>query len=127
QSLKSLEALVEELERGDLPLERAMQKFEEGIRLTRACEAALKDAEQRVEILLKNAGGAEVLREFEVDDGSSQGPPSPDLLPGSKKARERDPAPGLAGATKALPGAGRLVEADGRRRRAAGRHQLAVH
>lgn len=71
QSLKSLEALVEELERGDLPLERAMQKFEEGIRLTRACEAALKDAEQRVEILLKNAGGEEVLREFEVDDGSS--------------------------------------------------------
>ena len=45
-----------------------MQKFEEGIRLTRRCQAALKDAEQRVEILLKSAGGEEALEEFEVDE-----------------------------------------------------------
>ncbi|HEX7061389.1 MAG TPA: exodeoxyribonuclease VII small subunit [Woeseiaceae bacterium] len=70
QSLKTLEALIEELERGDLPLEQAMQKFEQGVRLTRDCQAALKDAEQRVEILLKSAGGEEALQEFEVDDRS---------------------------------------------------------
>jgi exodeoxyribonuclease VII small subunit len=70
QSLKTLEALIEELERGDLPLEQAMQKFEQGVRLTRDCQAALKDAEQRVEILLKTAGGEEALQEFEVDDRS---------------------------------------------------------
>ena len=68
QSLEALEALIEELESGELPLEQAMQKFEQGIKLTRSCQAALKDAEQRVEILLKNAGGEEALEEFEVDD-----------------------------------------------------------
>ena len=68
KSLQDLEALIDELESGELPLEQAMQKFEEGIRLTRNCQAALKDAEQRVEILLKSAGGEEALEEFEVDE-----------------------------------------------------------
>ena len=67
KSLADLEELVEELESGDLPLEKAMKKFEEGIKLTRGCQAALKEAEQKVEILLKSAGG-EDLEEFEVED-----------------------------------------------------------
>ena len=67
KSLADLEALVEELESGDLPLEKAMKKFEEGIKLTRGCQAALKEAEQKVEILLKSAGG-EQLEAFEVDE-----------------------------------------------------------
>jgi exodeoxyribonuclease VII small subunit len=67
KSLAELEDLVEELESGDLPLEKAMKKFEEGIKLTRGCQAALKEAEQKVEILLKSAGG-EDLEDFEVDD-----------------------------------------------------------
>ena len=67
KSLADLEKLVTELESGDLPLEKAMRKFEEGIKLTRGCQAALKEAEQKVQILLKSAGG-EDLQEFEVDD-----------------------------------------------------------
>ena len=67
KSLANLEELVEELESGDLPLETAMKKFEEGIKLTRGCQTALKDAEQKVQILLKSAGG-EDLTDFEVDD-----------------------------------------------------------
>ena len=67
KSLAGLEKLVEEHESGDLPLEKAMQKFEEGIKLTRGCQAALREAEQKVEILLKSAGG-EDLEEFEADD-----------------------------------------------------------
>jgi len=67
KSLAELEELVEELESGDLPLEKAMKKFEEGIKLTRGCQAALKEAEQKVEILLSSAGD-EDLEEFEVDD-----------------------------------------------------------
>ncbi len=67
KSLADLEELVEELESGDLPLEKAMKKFEEGIKLTRGCQAALKEAEQKVEILLQSAGGEE-LEDFEVDD-----------------------------------------------------------
>ena len=70
KSLQDLEALINELEGGELPLEQAMQKFEEGIRLTRNCQAALKDAEQRVEILLKSAGGEEALEEFEADESA---------------------------------------------------------
>jgi len=66
KSLADLEALVEELESGDLPLDQAMKKFEEGIKLTRGCQAALKDAEQKVEILLKSAGGAEALEKFDA-------------------------------------------------------------
>jgi exodeoxyribonuclease VII small subunit len=68
KSLADLESLVEELESGDLPLEKAMQKFEEGIKLTRGCQTALKEAEQKVEILLKTAGGDESLQEFDAPD-----------------------------------------------------------
>ena len=50
----------------DRRLETAMKKFEQGIKLTRGCQAALKEAEQKVEILLKSAGG-EDLSEFEVE------------------------------------------------------------
>lgn len=67
KSLAQLEDLVEELESGDLPLEKAMKKFEEGIKLTRGCQAALKEAGQKVEILLQSAGDEE-LEEFEVDE-----------------------------------------------------------
>ncbi len=66
KSLTDLEDLVEELEAGDLPLEKAMKKFEEGIKLTRGCQAALKEAEQKVEILLKSAGG-EDLETFKIE------------------------------------------------------------
>ena len=68
KTLADLEALVEELESGDLPLEKAMKKFEEGIKLTRACQTALKDAEQKVEILVQSAGGDEELQSFDVEE-----------------------------------------------------------
>ena len=68
KALGDLETLVEELESGDLPLEKAMQKFEDGIKLTRSCQSALKDAEQKVEILLKSAGGEEALEDFDVGE-----------------------------------------------------------
>ena len=67
KSLADLETLVDELESGDLPLEKAMKKFEEGIKLTRQCQAALKEAEQKVEILVQSAGG-ENLEDFNIDD-----------------------------------------------------------
>ena len=68
KSLAALEDIVEELESGDLPLEKAMKKFEEGIKLTRGAQAALKEAEQKVEILLQSAGGEDQLDAFEVDE-----------------------------------------------------------
>jgi exodeoxyribonuclease VII small subunit len=71
KALSDLEELVEELESGDLPLEEAMKKFEDGIKLTRSCQTALKDAEQKVEVLLKSAGGDEALEDFDIDSDDS--------------------------------------------------------
>ena len=68
KALSDLEALVDELESGDLPLETAMKKFEAGIKLTRNCQAALREAEQKVEILLKSTGGEESLKDFEAEE-----------------------------------------------------------
>jgi exodeoxyribonuclease VII small subunit len=53
RSLEELETLVQRMEKGDLSLEDSLTQFERGIRLTRACEKALREAEQKVEILLE--------------------------------------------------------------------------
>ncbi len=55
QALAELEQTVERLEQGDLPLEDALKQFERGISLARACQEALKQAEQKVEILLQKS------------------------------------------------------------------------
>ena len=55
-AMRDLEELVERLEQGDLPLEESLAAFERGVTLTRTCQSALKEAEQKVEILLKKAG-----------------------------------------------------------------------
>lgn len=59
KSLEELEALVTRLESGELPLEQALKEFEQGVKLTRQCQAALQEAEQKVEILLKKTATAE--------------------------------------------------------------------
>ena len=56
-SLKELEQIVQQLEGGDLPLERSLELFEQGVRLSRECQKRLDEAEQKVEILLKGADG----------------------------------------------------------------------
>jgi exodeoxyribonuclease VII small subunit len=66
-AMRDLEKLVERLEQGDMPLEESLAAFERGIMLTRACQTALKEAEQKVEILLKKAGEAAV-EDFTPDE-----------------------------------------------------------
>ena len=74
-SLKELEQIVEQLEAGDLPLERSLELFEQGVKLSRDCQQRLDEAERRVEVLLKNADGtftkqpAEKEEEEEEEDG----------------------------------------------------------
>jgi exodeoxyribonuclease VII small subunit len=58
-SLAELEGLVERLEQGDMPLDDALRSFERGVALTRQCQGALKAAQQKVEILLKNSVNAD--------------------------------------------------------------------
>ena len=55
KSLEELEALLQELESGELTLEAALAQFERGVKLTRQCQNALQEAEQKVEILLKKS------------------------------------------------------------------------
>lgn len=56
QSLADLQTLVERLENGELSLEDSLTAFEQGIRLTRDCQSALAQAEQKVQILLERDG-----------------------------------------------------------------------
>ncbi len=55
-ALKELEALVVRLEQGDLPLEESLKNFERGIELTRTCQQALQEAEQKVQTLVDKEG-----------------------------------------------------------------------
>jgi exodeoxyribonuclease VII small subunit len=56
ECLQRLEQIVTELEKGDIPLERALGLFEEGIQLSSSCRQELEDAEGKVEILLNRNG-----------------------------------------------------------------------
>ncbi|HEY5999530.1 MAG TPA: exodeoxyribonuclease VII small subunit [bacterium] len=76
-ALARLEEIVHELEEADLPLERSLAVFEEGVRLSRLLHQRLNEAERKVEILLKDEGGAKV--------------PVP-FAPGGEAGRARGPA-----------------------------------
>ncbi len=54
--MEELEKLVEQMERGDISLEESLKSFERGVKLTRTCQQALQDAEQKVQILLEKNG-----------------------------------------------------------------------
>jgi exodeoxyribonuclease VII small subunit len=55
-ALQQLEGIVKEMESTDLPLERALELFEKGMKLSEACRKQLEEAETRVEMLIKRAG-----------------------------------------------------------------------
>jgi exodeoxyribonuclease VII small subunit len=73
KSLAELESIVEQLESGELPLDKSLKEFERGVRLSRECQGALKDAEQRVQVLM---GGE--LRDFATDDPEGAEDPEED-------------------------------------------------
>ena len=56
ECLQQLEKIVEQLERGDLPLEQSLKLFEDGVRLSNSCRQELDSAEGKVEILIKQSG-----------------------------------------------------------------------
>lgn len=75
-SLQRLEQIVDELEKGNVPLEQALKLFEEGVKLSAACRGELEEAEGKVEVLLKQNGKLRAV----VFDSSAEKPQS-----GSKK------------------------------------------
>jgi exodeoxyribonuclease VII small subunit len=66
-SIGRLEKLVEEMEGEDLPLEKLIVNYEEGIKLVKACQQKLAEAEKKIEIIQKQAGGEPELKAFDPD------------------------------------------------------------
>lgn len=60
ESMAELEQLVETMEKGELTLEQSLETFERGVKLTRICQKALEEAEQKVRILSENQIDAEL-------------------------------------------------------------------
>ena len=63
-SLEALERIVQQLESGDLPLEKSLELFEQGVRLSRECQERLSQAERRIEVLLRDNQGRPVVNTF---------------------------------------------------------------
>ena len=66
--LASLERIVRELERGDLPLEQSLELFEQGVKLSRECQERLNEAERRIEVLLRGGDGSTIAVPFGADE-----------------------------------------------------------
>jgi len=57
EAVSRLESIVDQLERGDVPLEKSFELFEEGVRLARLCSTKLSEAEKKIEKLSRNEHG----------------------------------------------------------------------
>jgi exodeoxyribonuclease VII small subunit len=68
KSLAELEQIVARMEQGELPLDESLKQFERGVALTRSCQAALQQAEQKVDILLRKSGADDEHVEPFTDD-----------------------------------------------------------
>ena len=55
--MKQLEQIVQELETGDMPLEKAIKKFEEGIKISKYCSEKLDESEKRITLLMRDSDG----------------------------------------------------------------------
>jgi exodeoxyribonuclease VII small subunit len=67
QSMKKLEQIVHDLESGDLPLEEAIKKFEEGVALSKQCSEKLDETEKKITLLLQDQKGQVYQKPFESD------------------------------------------------------------
>ena len=71
-SLEALERIVKQLEGGDLPLEKSLELFEQGIRLSRECQERLTQAERKIEVLLRDNQGRPVTAPFDKAGAASE-------------------------------------------------------
>jgi len=67
-SLTQLEKVVRDLESGELPLERSLELFEQGVKLSRECQERLQHAERRIEMLLEDEAGQPLVAEFDTEE-----------------------------------------------------------
>jgi exodeoxyribonuclease VII small subunit len=66
-SLEELERIVRELEQGELPLEKSLELFEQGVKLSRECQDRLNQAERRIEVLMRDNQGRPTIKPFESE------------------------------------------------------------
>ncbi|MDQ6626592.1 MAG: exodeoxyribonuclease VII small subunit, partial [Verrucomicrobiota bacterium] len=64
-AIDRLEAIVDQMEDGKMPLEELIVRYEEGMKLVKVCQERLASAEQRIEIITRNHAGKPVVKEFE--------------------------------------------------------------
>ena len=69
QSMKQLEQIVVELESGEMTLEQAIKKFEEGMELSKFCSQKLEETERKITLLMQNSAGQAVEKPFPTEDG----------------------------------------------------------
>ena len=72
KNVARLDAIVRQLEDADLPLEKALQLYEEGMKLSEVCQKQLQEAEGRIQVLMKRAGGKIVPEPFEEEDNETE-------------------------------------------------------
>jgi exodeoxyribonuclease VII small subunit len=72
-SLEELERIVRQLEQGELTLEKSLELFEQGVKLSRDCQERLSQAERRIEILMRDNQGRASVRPFDPDSELSGG------------------------------------------------------
>ena len=68
KAMEQLERIVRELESGELSLEKSLQQFEEGIRLSKLCTAKLEESEQKINLLMEQTDGSMTSSPFQGDD-----------------------------------------------------------
>lgn len=71
-AIEELEALVEQMEQGDISLEESLKKFERGIELTRTCQKALQEAEQKVQMLVEKSNGDQIVDASDADQSTPE-------------------------------------------------------
>ena len=71
QAMERLDKLVEEMESGELPLEKLIIRYEEGVKLVRHCQEKLDAAEQRIKMITRDASGPTGLRDFPAANDES--------------------------------------------------------
>ncbi len=71
-AMRRLESIVNELEKGELDIDKSLQIFEEGIKMSRVCSKKLNEAEKKIEMLTKNKKGELIAELFPVEDNDEE-------------------------------------------------------
>lgn len=72
ENIKRLEEIVSKLEQGNIPLEKSVELFEEGIKLTKTCNNELERIENKINILIQDHGSIE-MQEYNINGDESDG------------------------------------------------------